>query len=216
MTAPSSLIFKQLKIGPMNNFIYLIGDKESRQVGIIDPSWDIARLEREAATFLATITCVLLTHGHPDHINGVDELLAKYPDLKIYISKDEAEYYVPQWKNLSLLTDQDKIKIGQIVIECLATPGHSPGGICFKYDDILLSGDTLFVDAIGRCDLPGGDPKSMYETLYHKIMLLPDSTIIYPGHAYGSSSSTTLGSQKKSNPYLQCRNLNAFLAMVLG
>jgi hydroxyacylglutathione hydrolase len=210
VTPPPNLLFQQIKIGPMDNYVYFIGDCDSRKVGIVDPGWDIPRLEREAKKLQAQITCVLLTHGHPDHINGVEELSSRH-DIKVLLSEKEAEYYTPDWPNIQRISDGEVISIGKTPINCLWTPGHSPGGMCFQCGDILITGDTLFVDAIGRCDLPGGDPQAMYHTLFQKILKLPDTTIVYPGHAYGPTSHATLASQKKTNSYLRCQSLDEFL-----
>lgn len=204
------LIFEQMEIGPMQNFQYFIGDAQSREVGIVDPAWDIDFLRARAQQSGYQITCALLTHGHYDHTTGVNELLSTH-NIPVYLSKHEALIYRPACKNLRMVEDREKITIGKIQIECLRTPGHSPGCQCFKYKDILMTGDTLFINGCGRCDLPGGNPEKMYHSLYDTLLKLPDSTVIYPGHRYGPVPFATLAEQKKTNPYLKSRDKKEFI-----
>lgn len=205
-----SLILEQFELGPMNNFLYFIGDKKTGEIAVVDPAWDVDFLRNEAERKGYQIKAIFLTHGHHDHTNGIDKLLATH-DVPVYISKHEFPLYVPKCKNLRKVEDRQKIKIGHIEFECLHTPGHSPGCQCFKHQNVLIAGDTLFIDGCGRCDLPGSDPKAMYQTLFNVILKLPDSTIIYPGHNYGDVPFATLGEQKKTNPYLLAENLQGFL-----
>jgi glyoxylase-like metal-dependent hydrolase (beta-lactamase superfamily II) len=209
------LILEQMEVGPMNNFIYFIGDKKTNEIAVIDPAWDVNFLRDEAKRKGYKITNIFLTHGHPDHVNGLDELLSTH-DVPVYISKHEASFYTPDCKNLHKVEDHEKLKVGNIEFECLHTPGHTPGCQCFKYGDALIAGDTLFIDGCGRCDLPGGSVKTMYKSLSEVILKLPDSTVIYPGHNYGEVPFATLGEQKKTNPYLNARNLDEFLYQRMG
>ena len=209
------MILKQMEIGPAGNFIYFIGDGRTKEVAVVDPAWDAEFLSLEAEKNGFTITGVLLTHGHPDHVNGLDELLSRH-DVPAYISRHEALYYKPRHKNIVEVEDHQKITIGNIEVECLLTPGHTPGGQCFKYENVLITGDTLFIDGCGRCDLPGGDAKKMYKTLYTIIMNLPDETLLYTGHNYGPVPVATLKSQKETNPCLLCPSLKEFLQERMG
>ena len=212
---PENLILKQMEVGPAGNFIYFIGDARTKEIAVVDPAWDADFLSSEAEKNGFKITAVLLTHGHPDHVNGLSELLSKH-DVPAYISKHEPPFYKPSHDNIVEVEDHQKIMIGGIEIECIWTPGHTPGGQCFKYDNVLITGDTLFIDGCGRCDLPGGDAKVMYETLYTIIMALPDETLLYTGHQYGPASVATLGSQKETNPYLLCSSMKEFLQERMG
>ena len=106
--------------------------------------------------------------------------------------------------------------MGNISFDILHTPGHTPGCLCFLAQGQLISGDTLFIDGCGSCDLPGGDAKTMYNSLYNILMKLPDETIVYPGHNYGPLPTDTIGGQKQTNPYLQCNNLKEFLSNAWG
>lgn len=212
---PENLIVKQMMVGPLGNFLYFVGDARTNEVAVIDPAWDVDYICSEADKAGFTITSILLTHGHPDHINGLDGILSRY-DVPVYISKHETSFPKPQGKNIIEVEDHQKIKIGNIEIECILTPGHTPGGQCFKHENVLFTGDVLFIDGCGRCDLPGGDAKEMYKTLYDIIMKLPDETLLYTGHNYGSSPVATLKSQKKTNPYLTCASLEEFLQERMG
>lgn len=209
------LILEQMEIGPMNNFIYFLGDAQSGQIAVVDPAWDVNFLRKQAKEKGYTIVAIFLTHGHPDHVQGLDALL-KTHDVPVYLSKHEAQFYTPDCKNLIKVDDHEKLKIGNIEFECLHTPGHTPGCQCFKYKDVLISGDTLFIDGCGRCDLPGGNARTMYASLANVILKLPDTTVIYPGHNYGEVAFATLADQKKTNPYLQAKNLEHFLSERMG
>lgn len=210
-----TLLLKQMEIGPLQNFIYFIGDARTREIAVVDPAWDVPLLCREAETLGATIKAVLLTHGHPDHVNGLEELLARHP-VDVYISRHEAPFYKPRVSRLVEVGHQAEIQIGQVTLSCLHTPGHTPGGQCFLCQNVLLTGDTLFIDGCGRCDLPGGDAETLYESLHQVIMPLPDETILYTGHNYGPVPYATLGEQKKTNPYLMCRDKEEFLHNRMG
>lgn len=215
MSSKSSLVIQQYEIGPLNNFLYLLGDPSSKEMAVIDPAWDVPFLIQESRKLGYKITKVFLTHAHPDHVNGLDELLEEY-NVPVYISKHEAPFLRKNLKNLIDVHNGDQLSLGAITFNVLHTPGHTPGCQCFLYDGQLISGDTLFIDGCGRCDLPGGDPKVMYHSLYHVLMNLPDETIIYPGHNYGPTPTDTLRHQKKTNPYLQARSLSEFLGERMG
>ncbi|MBI3602146.1 MAG: MBL fold metallo-hydrolase [Candidatus Omnitrophica bacterium] len=210
-----SLVIKQYEIGPLNNFLYLLGDEATKEMAVVDPGWDVPFLCRQAKQLGFKITQVFLTHAHPDHVNGLDELLALH-DVPVYISKHEAVFLRKNLKNLVNVKDKETLKLGQTTFDVLHTPGHTPGCQCFLSQEQLICGDTLFVDGCGRCDLPGSDPKIMYNSLTNVLMKLPDNTVIYPGHNYGPTPTDTLSHQKQTNPYLQCKNLQEFLSERMG
>jgi len=215
MNAQSDVIFQQMAVGPMGNLIYFIGDATTNEVLVVDPAWDVDFLLREAQKKNYTITGVFLTHGHGDHTNGLDEMISQI-DVPVYFSKHEGALYKSDSMKAVEIDDHDKITVGNLQMECLHTPGHSLGCQCLKYNDILITGDTLFIDGCGRCDLPGGNAKAMYHTLYEIILKLSDTTMIYPGHDYGPVKCASLSDQKNTNPYLRCRNMEEFLTQRMG
>ena len=209
----------------MANFVYLVGDPASREVFLIDPAWQIDTIFRKAAEEGLKITGALVSHGHYDHCNGIEDLLAR-ADVPIYVNADEVDFTNAQdargdslfgsfpSSNTKKVRSGDKVKIGAVELTFLHTPGHTPGSQCFLAGGNLLSGDTLFVRGCGRSDLPGGDPKKLYESLTQKLAKLPDDTAVYPGHFYGDLASSKLSDEKVKNPYLLCTTLNAFLGLV--
>jgi len=212
---PNDLILKQMELGLLQNFLYFIGDAQTKEIAVVDPAWDVEYLCSEANKQGYKITNIFLTHGHPDHVNGLDEILSRH-DVPAYISKKEAPFLLPKHKNIVVIDDRQKLQVGNIEFECLWTPGHTPGGICFKYQNVLIAGDTIFIDGCGRCDLPGGDAKLMYNSLHEVIMQLPDDTLLYTGHNYGPTPFATLQSQKKTNPYLLATSKETFIQQRMG
>jgi len=215
------LYFKQFELGPMQNYVYLIGSGETRKVAVVDAAWQIDTILRVAAEDDVEITHALVTHTHPDHvggrfsgidIEGVTELLNKCK-AKVVVHKSEAEFLKGLSPSDLIKTESgDKIDVGGMEIQLLHTPGHTPGSQCFLVDDRIVSGDTLFIGACGRVDLPGGSPEDLYYSLTQKLMALPDDTILFPGHNYSDRPASTLGEEKQSNPYFQFHSLKQFLA----
>ncbi len=208
----NNLILHQMEVGPMENFIYFIGDKSTGEVAVIDPAWDVKFLMDEAKKNKLNIKAAFVTHGHFDHTNGVEDLL-KSIDIPVYINEKEADFFKFNWgsENVKKVKSGDKLKIGNIEVQFIHTPGHTPGSQCFLVSNNLVSGDTLFINGCGRCDLPGGNVEQMFDTLSNKLMKMPDDTIIFPGHNYADKKFDELRNQKKTNPYMQYDNLMAFV-----
>lgn len=202
MISDQNILIETIPIGPMANLAYLVGDGELKKAAIIDPGWDIRHILDEAKKFGMEIVCGLLTHGHYDHSDAAKKLVEKL-NIPIYISEKEMDIYIPDCPRLEKFKNRQKIEIGNIKIECFNTPGHTPGCTCFYVPGHLFTGDTLFVNACGRCDLPGGSEKTLRQSLEMIIKEFPPETIIYPGHAYGPHLTSTLSEQKKTNPYLK-------------
>ncbi|MEX0803970.1 MAG: MBL fold metallo-hydrolase [Candidatus Binatia bacterium] len=214
------IYFKQIEIGPMQNYVYLIGSTETRKAAVVDAAWQIDSILKIAAQDDMEITHALVTHTHPDHvggsfagmeIEGLTELLEKCK-AKVVVHKAEAEFLkFLSASDLIKAESGDKIDVGGVEIQLLHTPGHTPGSQCFLVDNRVVSGDTLFIDACGRVDFPGGNPEQMYYSLTQKLMALPDDMILFPGHNYAPLKHATMGEQKKTNPYLRFTSLKQFL-----
>jgi len=213
------LYLEQLLVGPMDNFIYLVGSKSTREVTIIDPAWDIDALLTHIKEKDLKLTSVLVTHYHPDHIGGgmgghsiegIAELLEKDP-VKIFVHKLEAEGVKKVTGvsdiDLNIIESGDHLTIGKNDIEFLHTPGHTPGSQCFKVNNNLVSGDTLFVQGCGRVDLPGSNSEDMFHSL-QKLSSLPNETILYPGHNYSAEPYESMERVKEINTYLRIEDLD--------
>jgi glyoxylase-like metal-dependent hydrolase (beta-lactamase superfamily II) len=212
---------KQMEVGPMQNFVYLIGDRRAGECVVVDPAWDVDGILKAAAEEGLKITGALLTHTHYDHVNGVQRLL-ELTDAKVYVNKAEKEFLAKSRAdatgifinvsspNLAAVSDADRLRVGKTEIQFIHTPGHTPGSQCFLVENGLVSGDTLFIGYCGRCDLPGGDPERMYESLTGKLAKLDSGTVLYPGHNYSEKPTALLGEEKASNPYLKAASLDEF------
>jgi hydroxyacylglutathione hydrolase len=222
----SDLIIEQLQIGPMQNFAYIVGSRASREVVLVDPAWDIDALVQHLDERDYTLTGALVTHYHPDHIGGgmgghkiagLADLLAKRP-VKIYTHKDEAagvrKVTGVSESDLAKVDSGDRLKVGNIEIEFLHTPGHTPGSQCFRIKNTLVSGDTLFIQGCGRVDLPGSDVEQMFHSL-RKLAGLPDDTLLLPGHHYSEAPNATMAETKAQNPYLRIDDLVTFRQVML-
>jgi glyoxylase-like metal-dependent hydrolase (beta-lactamase superfamily II) len=224
-----SLYLKQMEVGPMGNFVYLVGDAVKKEVMLVDPAWQIDTIFRAVEKEGLTLTGALVTHSHFDHCNGIEELLQR-ADLPIYVQKQETEFLksvggglindlfgVFPKEHVRTVSDGDKVRIGDVELTFIHTPGHTPGSQCFLVQDKLISGDTLFIRGCGRTDLPGGDPEQMYASLTQKLMRLPDRTILFPGHNYAEDAEQSpMSDEKKRNPYLACGDLDTFLSLTGG
>jgi hydroxyacylglutathione hydrolase len=209
------LYLKQMEIGPMANFVYLIGPAGSAETAVVDPAWDVDAIVEAAANDGRRIVAALITHWHPDHTGGIADLVDK-TDAAVYVNALDVPWLPSPVGNLKAAHPGDELPLGDLKVQFLHTPGHTPGSQCFLVRERLVSGDTLFIDACGRTDLPGGDAEQLYRSLSGTLRKLDDRTILLPGHNYAPVPTATLGEQKVSNPFLACPSLNAFLRMVGG
>ena len=201
VTENTNLYFKQVPVGYMQNFSYLIGDKIKKECVIVDPAWDVDAVLKEAERDGMKVVAAILTHTHFDHCNNVEDLV-KRTDCPVYVHGNESKHLKSIKKNIVETGEGTKLKIGEIEMTFLHTPGHTEGSQCILIGDKLVTGDTLFVGACGRCDLPGGNERKMQESL-QRLAQLETSLTIYPGHAYGDAESSTIGQEKKTNPFMQ-------------
>ena len=229
----SPLYFRQLLAGrdfavgdpiatQMVNFIYLVGDRESGRCVVVDPAWNVEDLIAVAAADGMEIDGVLATHHHPDHVGGdlfgnpvpgVRDLLERKA-VKIHCNREEAEWIRRTTgvsaSDLALYDSGDEVKIGDVAIKLIHTPGHTPGSQCFLVDGKLVAGDTLFLEGCGRTDFPGGDRDEIYRSITQRLAKIPDDTVLYPGHLYSPRASATLGETRKTNYVFQASSLEEF------
>ena len=213
MTA-DPLYLKQIEVGPMENFIYLIGDTNKRECVMVDPAWEVDRVLRIAAEDDMKVVAGLATHHHADHTNGIADLVSKIKG-KVHVHKDDAPYLKNLQSEIQKVDSGHKLEIGDLDITFIHTPGHTPGSQCFLINNRLVSGDTLFINACGRCDLPGGNAEQMYHSL-QLLGKLGDDTILFPGHNYADEPQSTIGQEKLRNPYYQAHSLRDFLQSRMG
>ena len=193
----------------MENFIYLIGDTHKKECVMVDPAWEVDRILKIAEGDGMKVTAGLATHHHYDHTNGIADLI-KGANCPMYLHKDDIPYLKDFKKEIKPVESGSKLKVGDIEITFIHTPGHTPGSQCFLVNRQLVSGDTLFIGACGRCDLPGGNAEQMYESL-GRLGKLGDETILLPGHNYSDAPASTIGEEKRTNPYYQAHSLRDFL-----
>jgi len=194
----------QIEVGNMQNFTYILEDEDTDDAIVLDPSWDIEEIQKVIEKNNLKVKYIVNTHHHFDHTIG-NEALVKITDAKII------QHKASTLKNDMTVSDGDKIKFGNSEIIVFHTPGHSKDSICLVGDGKIFSGDTLFVGNCGRVDLPGGSAKELYHSLFDIICKMDEKLDLYPGHNYGSSPSSTLGKEKKTNFVLQPRTEQEFL-----
>ncbi|UCG81515.1 MAG: MBL fold metallo-hydrolase [Desulfobacterales bacterium] len=209
------MIIKQLKVGFMEVFCYILGCEQTSKGLLIDPAGDEERILETAQSLGFTIESIVNTHGHPDHSCG-NRKIKEQTGAKIFMHADDDRLFnateggsmaiqmgfSPSPPADVLVQDGDTIPVGQRELTVLHTPGHSPGGICLYTGNNLFTGDTLFVGAVGRTDLPGGSLEILLKSIKERILPLPDDTIVWPGHDYGGSPTSTIAEEKKHNIYI--------------
>ncbi len=230
--AGSDLFFHQALVGEMANFAYLVGSVSARECLLVDPAWSVDALVDEAESHDMKVVGALVTHYHQDHvggevfgmeIEGLPRLLERCP-VPIYVNRHEADglrkVTGASESDLKRVEGGDVVELGGIRVRLLHTPGHTPGSQCFLVEEpdrpgALVSGDTLFLGSCGRVDLPGANPEDMYRSLNETLYRLPDDTLLFPGHLYSSDPSSTIGEQKRTNPFMRVTSLEQFL-MFMG
>ena len=194
----------------MVNFVYLIGDTQTRECIIVDPAYAVHEIAEIVETDDMNLVGALGTHYHPDHvggkmmgwnIEGISSLLERN-EIPIHIQKSEMEWVTKTTgvssTHLTAHEGGDVVQVGEIAITLLHTPGHTPGSQCFLVDGKLVSGDTWFLEGCGRTDLPGSNPEDMYDSL-NMLATLPNDTIVYPGHRYSDPAFLAMGQVRETN-----------------
>jgi len=199
------LVFEQIRTGGDRNFGYLLGDRDAGQAVLVDPSFAPTTLVDRARAQGLTVTHVLNTHGHPDHTNGNDTAL-RLTGAQLVAHPDSATRLDHP------VADGEEIRIGSLTIRAFYTPGHSEDSVCYLVDEICLTGDTLFVGKVGGT-VTRNAAETEYRSLHRVLLTLPDPTTVWPGHDYGCRPSSTIGLEKRTNPFLLCPDLSAFLRL---
>lgn len=198
----------QVEVGLLENFCEILWCPDTRAAAVVDPAWEVDRLLREAERLRVTVGLVLITHTHHDHIEGVEELVQK-TGAKVAVHPNEGAKIRPLASSVLEVSDREDIAIGRRGVRALATFGHTIGGTCFLADGYVITGDVMFVRGCGRTDFPGGSTEALWNSL-QRLASLPEETRVYPGHNYGPTPTSTIGSELLENPYLRCETFQAF------
>ena len=209
------MFIKQLQVGQMAIFAYIVGNPETGEAIVIDPAAEVDLILAQAKENKVTIRTIVNTHGHVDHISGNAEMKAK-TGAPIIVHAEDADMLVstpmavlrmfgakPSPPADQTVTEGDVIAVGGISLKVFHTPGHTPGGMCLYTPGYVFTGDTLFVGGVGRTDLPGASWTVMLDSIQNKLLTLPDDTVVLPGHNYGFSPTSTIGREKQTNAFLQ-------------
>jgi hydroxyacylglutathione hydrolase len=209
------MFIEQRQVGQMAVFAYLVGDEESGEALVIDPADDTAGIIAAAQQKKVKIKYIVNTHGHVDHIGGNADM-KRDTGAAIIIHEDDAPMLTDTPAAMlrmfgakasppadRTVADGDLITVGDVTLRVIHTPGHSPGSMVLYCDGYAFTGDTLFVEAVGRTDLPGGSGEVMFASIQSKLCTLPDETVVLPGHNYGSAPTSTIGHEKRFNPFLR-------------
>lgn len=197
------MFFKQIQQHG-DNFSYILADKNTKEAAVVDSSFNASELIRIIKTNSFKLIYVINTHGHTDHTAGNVELQSIFRAKIVAHKLSKVNFDIS-------VEDGDLLNVGKVAIKVLYTPGHTVDSICMLTGNKLLTGDTLFVGECGRTDLPGGNSKSMYDSLLNKLSKLDDPIEVYPGHDYGPKPSSTIGEEKKTNYTLKPRSLEDFI-----
>lgn len=205
------MIIESLPTGPLQVNCYVVACAVTRQAVVIDPGGDVVQILALLKRHDLQVSMVINTHGHFDHIGGNRQLLTA-TGAKLLLHKDDSQLLASAAEHAAgyglssesspqpdrLLEGGERLQLGELQIDVLHTPGHTPGGICLLIEDQVIVGDTLFAGSVGRTDLPGGDHQTLIKSIHDKLLVLPDATAAHPGHG----PSTTIGREKLQNPFL--------------
>lgn len=198
---------KRISLGAYAANCYVLIDENTKEAAVIDPGANGEVLVKEIDNLGVSVKYILLTHGHMDHIGAVEVVKEKY-DVPVYINSMDKKMILSgenvfggMWKEDNkdgVIKEGDILNLGNLEIKCIDTPGHTPGGMCFLIENVVFTGDTLFQGSIGRTDFAGGDFDSLIKNIKNKLILLPEDTVVLPGHGPESS----IKYEKHNNPFL--------------
>ncbi|MFP3895647.1 MAG: MBL fold metallo-hydrolase [Anaerolineales bacterium] len=197
------MFIKQFRVGGDRNFGYLVADPNTKKAAVIDPSYSAEKIADYAREHDHDIVYVFNTHGHADHANG-NETMA------VLTGVDALQWQDKDPRTGKKVVDGATFPLGDLEIEILHTPGHTPDSICLYVGDAVFTGDTLFVGKVGGTDL-GQGAKAEYVSLHQKLMTLPEDTRVFPGHDYGTSPQSTIGEEKENNPFILRSDFSSFV-----
>ena len=207
----SDLRIKTYPVGQIGTNCYIIFRENLKKAMIVDPGDEGVYILEQCRKLSVTPEAILLTHGHFDHIMAVEEIRRAFPQVVVYAGEEEKMLLTDPSVNLSLtmsrpysleadryVADNETVEAAGIFAEVISTPGHTDGSVCYymKEEDVLISGDTLFLESLGRTDMPTGDQLKIIKSIKEKLFSLPGDTMVYPGHG----SVTTIGHEKSYNP----------------
>lgn len=203
-----------------DNLSYFVGDDKGN-AAVIDPG-NVPLMKMLIEEKVINLKAVMITHSHHDHVEGVKDIAEEF-GVPVYMHKNAAGRLEGIFDFEVLVEDRESIKVGEIELKVLYTPGHIDDAVCYfvkkgQEGDLtpkIFTGDTLFVEGCGRADLEGSDPKKLFSSL-QKLKSLPPETVVYPGHDYGSRPVSTIGEEIKKNPYFKCKTLEEFLLLRMG
>jgi glyoxylase-like metal-dependent hydrolase (beta-lactamase superfamily II) len=206
------MIIKNYYTGPLAVNCYVVTDEKTKKTFIVDPGGHNSDMVNYIRNNCNKPEYIILTHAHGDHMGGVPDLLEEFPDAKLVACIHDKSLLEDAKLNMSTMVygypiafsadryvaDGETMKVGELELKFIHTPGHTPGGMCILVEDVLFSGDTLFEQSIGRTDFPGSSYQAIVKSIHEKLFILPDDTTVLPGHM----GSTTIGFEKESNPFV--------------
>jgi glyoxylase-like metal-dependent hydrolase (beta-lactamase superfamily II) len=198
------MIVKQIPVGTMANFVYVVMDEKTREAMVVDSGWETGPIEETVKHSGARVKYVVATHEHFDHVSSIPELASRLGAKVVAHENSPLECDIR-------VRDGDELKLGGSAVQVLHTPGHTEDSICLYDGKEVFTGDTLFVGTIGRFDRERAE--AMYNSLHGILLGLPPKTIVYPGHDYGDARSRTLAEERITNPFLMTRDLRGFLSL---
>lgn len=208
-----AMVLKQMIVGSMGVCCYIVACDETNRAAVIDPGGDENKILKEIRDKQYSVDYIIATHGHPDHVCG-NRRIQEATGAKIVMHREDSEFFgKPEVANYFAMLgmepspptdwevlDGDLISVGLVKLQVIHTPGHTPGGMCLYSAPNLITGDTLFVGGLGRTDFPGGSHQELLASITNRLFVLPEETVVWPGHGYGGSRST-IGQEKELNPF---------------